>query len=221
MPKELPVDPSLENLKNQAKALLKSHRRGLSEATSRIQEFHPEWSRRSVEQVQHADISLSDAQWVIAREYGFDSWAKLKHYVESRKHPAIILIVDKKPEHVEREGYKAVTASIRAYSHVLEREGYKILTASNGAEALETARGARPDMVLLDTTLPDIDGFEVCRRLKADKITANTPVIFVTADWGTQYAVEAFRSGAADYLTQPLAADELRARVKIHLGTKD
>lgn len=204
MPKELPVDPSLENLKNQAKALLKSHRQGLSEANSRIHEFHPEWSRRSVEQIQHADISLSDAQWVIAREYGFDSWAKLKHYVESRKHPAIILIVGDYPEH------------LRAFSNILGNEGYKILTASNGIEALKVVREAKPDMIILEIH----DGVEICRRLKTDEATVNIPVIFVGPGWEREI-VEAFRSGATDYIVQPVDLDELFARIKANLGTKD
>ena len=84
MSEKLPTNPSLENLKNQAKALLKAHKQSLSQANSRIQEFHPEWSRSSLEQIQDVSISLSDAQWVIAREYGFDSWAKLKDYIESQ-----------------------------------------------------------------------------------------------------------------------------------------
>lgn len=88
MPKKLPANPSLEHLRNQAKALLKAHQQSLFEANSRIQGSHPEWSRSSMEQIQSADISLSDAQWVIAREYGFDSWEKLKHHVELRKRPA-------------------------------------------------------------------------------------------------------------------------------------
>ncbi|MCX6113517.1 MAG: hypothetical protein NTY22_09625, partial [Proteobacteria bacterium] len=82
--KRLPANPNLENLKNQAKTLLKAHQQSLPEANSRIQEFHPEWSHSSIEQIQNANISLSDAQWVVAREYNHDSWTKLKRYVESR-----------------------------------------------------------------------------------------------------------------------------------------
>lgn len=85
MSKKLPVNPNSEHLRNQAKALLKSHRKGLSEANSRILEFHPKWSRSSVSQIHHEGICLSDAQWVIAREYGFDSWAQLKHHIEARR----------------------------------------------------------------------------------------------------------------------------------------
>ena len=85
MSKQLPTNPNLEHLKNQAKALLKAHQKGLSEANSRIREFHPEWSRSSMASVRHADISLSDAQWVIAREYGFYSWSKLKRHVQNQK----------------------------------------------------------------------------------------------------------------------------------------
>lgn len=83
MSKSLPARPNLEQLKNQAKDLLKSHNSGDPEAHQRIRENHPEWSKSSAPEIRAAKLSLGDAQLVIAREYGFTSWPKLKAHVES------------------------------------------------------------------------------------------------------------------------------------------
>jgi ankyrin repeat protein len=83
MSKSLPARPNLEQLKNQAKDLLKSHQAGNPEAIERVRQHHPSWSATSVSEVRHARLSLTDAQLVIAREYGFASWPKLKERVDS------------------------------------------------------------------------------------------------------------------------------------------
>jgi ankyrin repeat protein len=83
MPKSLPTRPNLEQLKNQAKDLRKSHKSGDATATKRIRESHPRWSSASEPEIVNTKISLSDAQLVVAREYGFASWPKLKEHVES------------------------------------------------------------------------------------------------------------------------------------------
>src|SRR5262245_12688235 len=83
MPKTLPSRPNLEQLKNQAKDLLKLHKSGDVESLNRIREGHPNFSNVSEQQSRAVNFSLSDAQLVIAREYGFASWPKLKEHVES------------------------------------------------------------------------------------------------------------------------------------------
>lgn len=82
-PKQFPSRPSLENLKNQAKGLLKSHRASDPDACARIREFHPRFSQSSESAIRDAELLLTDAQLVLAREYGFDSWTKLKSHIES------------------------------------------------------------------------------------------------------------------------------------------
>lgn len=81
--KSLPSNPSLEHLKYQARDLLKALNHGNAEAIARTREFHPRFPRESDDKIRSAQLSLDDAQWIIAREYGFDSWPKLKHHVES------------------------------------------------------------------------------------------------------------------------------------------
>src|SRR6266511_2068083 len=83
MTKSLPSQPNLEQLKNQAKDLLKSLKSGAADAIQRIRENHPRWSAASEPEMHAAELSLSDAQLVLAREYGFASWPKLKEHVDA------------------------------------------------------------------------------------------------------------------------------------------
>src|SRR5215475_3047365 len=87
--KSLPSNPSLEHLKYQARDLLNALNQGNTGALARTREFHPRFARTSDNEIRSSKLSLADAQLVIAREYGFDSWPKLKHHVEAGfKHPA-------------------------------------------------------------------------------------------------------------------------------------
>ncbi|MGM9489488.1 putative bifunctional diguanylate cyclase/phosphodiesterase [Ideonella sp. YS5] len=111
-----------------------------------------------------------------------------------------VLIVDDTPENID------------VLSAVLEGLGCELMVATSGPRALELAGRRRPDLILLDVMMPGMDGFEVCRRLKADMSLAEVPVIFVTAradDISTGFAV-----GGADYITKPINADEVLARVR-------
>ena len=110
-----------------------------------------------------------------------------------------------------------VPANLDLLADLLEPEGYQLLVASNGAEGLKVAEAALPSLVLLDVMLPDLGGYEVCRRLKADLKTAEIPVIFTTARGDEASVVEGFRSGGIDYITKPLRRDEVLARVRTHL----
>jgi formate hydrogenlyase transcriptional activator len=108
-------------------------------------------------------------------------------------------------------------ASMGALLECLRRDGLRVLVAQDGQGAFERAAYARPDLILLDVMMPDIDGFETCRRLKADPATADTPVIFLTALTDTHQKLEGFEAGAVDYLTKPFQWEEVLARVRTHL----
>lgn len=117
-----------------------------------------------------------------------------------------ILIVDDTP------------ANLALAVAMLEQQGLRLVVAQSGREALRRVAFALPDLILLDVVLPDIDGLEVCRRLKAGGgPAAAVPVIFMTALRETADKVAGFRSGAVDYVTKPLQAEEVLARVNSHL----
>jgi phosphate regulon transcriptional regulator PhoB len=96
----------------------------------------------------------------------------------------------------------------------LERDGYLVTRASTGAEALRQVRSARPDLVVLDLMLPEMDGLEVCRRLRADSATAALPVIIVTAKGDEVDRVVGLELGADDYVVKPFSPKEVLARVR-------
>ena len=116
-----------------------------------------------------------------------------------------LLIVDDKPQ------------NLRLISDFLAEQGFELMLTRSGAQALEKIELAMPDLVLLDVTMPEMDGFEVCRRLKDNARTAALPVIFMTALDDTAHKVEGFRLGAVDYITKPIQREELLARIRHHL----
>ncbi|MDX2186341.1 MAG: response regulator [Opitutaceae bacterium] len=97
---------------------------------------------------------------------------------------------------------------------LLQPDGYRVLTADNGQEAIAFALSHRPDMVLLDVMMPDMDGFEVCRLLRSDKSLAHLPIIFTTALDDKKSRLKGIEAGADDFVTKPIDLVELRARVK-------
>ena len=92
--------------------------------------------------------------------------------------------------------------------------GLTVLTAQDGIEGIELATNERPDIVILDISMPDVDGFEVCRRLRADERTADVPVLMLTANGGEQHVTTGFGVGADDYVVKPFRREELVARVR-------
>lgn len=96
----------------------------------------------------------------------------------------------------------------------LEVEDYMVVGASNGHEALKKARAEIPDLILLDLMMPEMDGYEVCARLKNDTLTKNIPVIILTAKDAVRDKVKGLDIGADDYVTKPFNLNELKARVK-------
>jgi sigma-B regulation protein RsbU (phosphoserine phosphatase) len=99
----------------------------------------------------------------------------------------------------------------------LDGTGHRILVAMNGKSALEIAHRVHPDLILLDVMMPEMDGFEVCRQLKADPTTRNIDVIFLSASGDLGDKVAGLELGASDYITKPIQAEEVLARVANHL----
>lgn len=117
----------------------------------------------------------------------------------------VILIVDDIPTNLE------------VLMQFLEGAGYEVLVATDGESAIEQVEYAPPDVILLDVMMPGIDGFETCRRLKANPVSSDIPVIFMTALSDTVDKVRGFELGAEDYITKPLHQEEVVARVTAHL----
>jgi len=116
-----------------------------------------------------------------------------------------ILVVDDAP------------ANIHVLAATLESAGYEVLAANNGVDACRIALKARPSLILLDIVMPDPDGLETCRRLKRDSITANIPILFLTARDANSSLVAAFQAGGVDYVVKPFQSEELLSRVATHL----
>ena len=108
-------------------------------------------------------------------------------------------------------------ASLRLLTDILIGEGYKVRSAINGELALHAAAAETPQLVLLDVSMPEMDGFEVCRRLKQVPHLHDVPVIFVSALSDTSEKLRGFEVGGVDYVTKPFQRDELLARVRTHL----
>jgi len=97
---------------------------------------------------------------------------------------------------------------------------YELLVAINGQEALEIALAEQPDLVLMDVMMPEMDGFEACRRLKADARTREIPVLFLTAMADMGALLQGFQAGGLDYVSKPFHPEELQARVATHIALK-
>jgi diguanylate cyclase (GGDEF)-like protein len=107
--------------------------------------------------------------------------------------------------------------NINVLRKTLSRIGCKISVALDGKMALDLIPKLKPDLVLLDVMMPEIDGFEVCRRLKEDEELENIPVIFITAKGDVEDIVDGFEAGAVDFIMKPFRQEEVLARVKTHL----
>ncbi|QND47989.1 response regulator transcription factor [Rhizobium lusitanum] len=117
----------------------------------------------------------------------------------------IVLLVDDSPE------------ALGFLTDALEQSGFSVLIATSGSAALNIVERITPDLILLDAVMPSMDGFETCRRLKANAGVAQIPVIFMTGLTETEHVVHALESGGVDYLSKPINVDELRARIRVHL----
>ena len=119
--------------------------------------------------------------------------------------PELILVVDDSP------------ANLEVVCETLSDAGYFVATAINGDRALKRVQTYPPALILLDVQMPKIDGFETCKRLRAEPKTANIPIIFTTALSDGDSKVKGFVLGAVDYITKPFQEQEVLARVKTHL----
>ena len=124
-----------------------------------------------------------------------------------RKKP-LILIVDDTPKNIQVLG------------KTLHEIGYNVSIATSGSQALDSVRKESPDLILLDIQMPEMDGFEVCKILKANPDTKEIPVIFLTAVIDSEKIVQGFEIGAVDYITKPFHTAELTMRVATHIEIK-
>ncbi len=128
--------------------------------------------------------------------------------MEKEKNIARVLIVDDTPKNLQ-----VMVALLKEYQ-------FKIYVANNGRQALATAEEALPDIILLDVMMPDMDGYETCKRLKEIKVTKDIPVIFLTAKTDTVDMVKGFEIGGVDYIAKPFNKVELLSRLNSHLEIK-
>jgi DNA-binding NarL/FixJ family response regulator len=124
-----------------------------------------------------------------------------------RRPGAVVLIVDDAPQ------------NLAVLHDALDESGFTVLVASNGEAALARARELAPDISLLDAVMPGMDGFAVCRHLRADIATRQIPVIFMTGLTETEHVLAAFEAGGTDYITKPVRQSEVLARIGAHLQT--
>jgi diguanylate cyclase (GGDEF)-like protein/PAS domain S-box-containing protein len=114
-----------------------------------------------------------------------------------------------------------IADNLRLLAHMLKENGYTPYPANSGAMALRFLQSTLPDAILLDAMMPDMDGYEVCRRLNEDPLTCDIPVIFVSAADHVFDKVKAFTAGAVDYVVKPFQQEEVIARLRTHLALRD
>ncbi len=118
----------------------------------------------------------------------------------------IVLVVDDMP------------GSLSMLTDALENEGITVLVAMDARQAIASTEKITPDVILMDAVMPEVDGFETCRQIKALPGTAEVPVIFMTGLSRTEDVVRGFEAGGVDYITKPVVAQELLARIRVHLA---
>ena len=139
----------------------------------------------------------------VAKSEDSQATAEIK---SKEKDSEVILIVDDTPD------------NLLVLFSFLEEKGYKVLLAEDGESALQIAQCSAPDLILLDVLMPEIDGFETCRRLKDKPSTKEIPVIFLTALSETVNKVQGFKLGGVDYITKPSEQEEVLVRIETHLN---
>ena len=113
-----------------------------------------------------------------------------------------------------------LTESVALLLRYFEEEPIDVMVALGGFDGLRRARLGQPDLILLDVTMPHMDGYTVCRELKADERTAHIPVIFLSANTSLQHKLDGFAAGGVDYIGKPFSSEEVMARVFVHLRGK-
>ncbi len=130
--------------------------------------------------------------------------------MQQAEHPqsqGVVMIVDDVPD------------NLALLSGALDQAGYMVLVALDGSSALERMQRLKPDIVLLDAMMPGLDGFETCRRIKAQPMLEDVPVLFMTALTESEHVLEGFEAGGIDYVTKPIHTEQVLARVAAHLRT--
>jgi CheY-like chemotaxis protein len=127
----------------------------------------------------------------------------------SKKQQPRILVVDDQP------------INIKLLQRKLERQGMDVYVAYNGRECLSIVEEAKPDLILLDIMMPEMDGIETCQRLKSNPVTETIPIIFITAKASKEGKLEGLDAGAVDYITKPIDLDETLARVRTQLRLQE
>ncbi|MEL6119981.1 MAG: DNA-binding response regulator [Pseudomonadota bacterium] len=117
----------------------------------------------------------------------------------------IALVVDDNPE------------SLGMVSAALEAEGMTVLVARDGHSAIQLTGRVQPDVILMDAMMPELDGFETCRRLKSGQNPTPAPIVFMTGLTDPEHVVKGLRSGGVDYITKPVAVEEMIARLTTHI----
>ncbi len=130
------------------------------------------------------------------------------HIATSVENLPLILIAEDNP------------VNIRLLYEILKPNNFRFLSAQNGKDGLDHARKRKPDLILLDIIMPEMDGFEVCRQLKSGKEFADTPVIFISALQDIRSKLEGFGAGGVDYISKPFQKEEVLARVLVHLRVR-
>lgn len=127
----------------------------------------------------------------------------------SKKQQPKILVVDDQP------------INIKLLQRKLERQGMEVYVAYNGRECLNIVEETKPDLILLDIMMPEMDGIETCQRLKSNPVTETIPIIFITAKASKEGKLEGLDAGAVDYITKPIDLDETLARVRTQLRLQE
>lgn len=110
--------------------------------------------------------------------------------------------------------------NLKVISGYLREKGYKLALAFDGKNALKILDDNKIDLILLDVMMPEMDGYEVCEKIKQNVATTDIPIIFITAKTDTDDVVKVFQTGGADYLTKPFKKEELYTRVATHVKLK-
>ncbi len=129
----------------------------------------------------------------------------MTHASDTTDEPRILLVDDSPDE-------------LRLLSEMLRVGRFRLLVAGDGRQGYQRAVSRQPDLILMDVAMPNMDGFTACRLLKADPATRQIPVIFLTAKNAPEERLEGFRLGGVDYVSKPFLAEEVMARIRIHLN---
>lgn len=130
----------------------------------------------------------------------------MTHTTNPADEPPSILLVDDSPD------------ELRLLSDMLRAGRFRLIVAGDGRQGYQRAVSRQPDLILMDVSMPDLDGFTACRLLKADPATRHIPVIFLTAKNAPEERLHGFRLGGVDYVSKPFLAEEVIARIRIHLN---